>query len=239
MWERFTWLRIGGQATTNSRATAGTSGGLWRMCSKRGMGGSGAVAVMVAAMILTGCGGQRQGDAPGGGIPAPALVPPAATVPAASPAPVEVRLVDHAGLMQEVERHRGKVVVLDCWSTSCPPCVKEFPGLVKLAAAHGDRIQCLSLCFDYDGLGKPEDLVPPVQAFLQKVGAGKVINLVSSAEADSLYKALDLVSVPAIFIWKPDGSLAVRYDDDMAARELGRPFTYADVETTVADLVAD
>lgn len=203
------------------------------MCSKRGMGcrGQGAAAVMVAAMILTGCGGQRQADTTGGGTPAPAA--------AASPAPVELRLIDHAGLIEEVERHRGKVVVLDCWSTSCPPCVKEFPGLVKLAAAHGDRIACLSLCFDYDGLGKPEDLVPPVQAFLEKVKAGKVVNLFSREEADSLSRKLDLASVPAIFIWKPDGSLAIRYDDELAARDLGRPFTYADVERTVADLLAD
>jgi len=201
------------------------------MCSKRDMRGSGAAAVAIAALILAGCGGQRQGDAPGGGgEPAPA---------AASRAPVEVRQVDHAGLMREIERHRGRVVVLDCWSTSCPPCVKEFPALVALAAAHGDRVQCLSLCFDYDGLGKPADLVPPVQAFLEKVNAGQVVNMLSSEEADSLYQKLELVSVPAIYVWKPDGSLAVRYDDDMAARELGRAFTYADVEQTVADLVAN
>jgi thiol-disulfide isomerase/thioredoxin len=186
----------------------------------------GAAAVATVAMILTGCGGQRQGDA-------------AATAGKPAPPPVEVRLVDHAGLMEEVERHRGQVVVLDCWSTSCPPCVKEFPGLVKLAAAHGDRVACLSLSFDYDGLGKPDDLVPPVQAFLEKVGAGQVVNMVSREEADSLYRKLDLVSVPAIMIWKPDGSLAVRYDDDMAAREFGRAFTYADVEQTVTGLLAD
>jgi len=163
----------------------------------------------------------------------------AAPAPAAGQPAVAVRLVDHAGLLREVERHRGKVVVLDCWSTSCPPCVKEFPGLVKLAAKHGDRVKCLSLCFDYDGLDAPEDLVPPVQAFLEKVGAGKVENLFASEEADSLYEKLDLVSVPAVYVWKPDGSLAVRYDDDMAARDLGRAFTYADVEATVAGLLAE
>ncbi|MFM8414496.1 MAG: TlpA family protein disulfide reductase [Planctomycetota bacterium] len=176
------------------------------------------------ALILAGCGTQR----PDGG---------AAPAAAGKPAPVEVRLVDHAGLMQEIERHRGKVVVLDCWSTSCPPCVKEFPGLVRLALAHGDRVRCLSLCFDYDGIGEAKDFLPPVQAFLEKVGAGPVVNMLSSEEADSLSKKLELTSVPAIFVWKPDGSLAVRYDDDMAARELGRPFTYADVEETVAKLV--
>jgi len=200
------------------------------MCAKRGMGGlgPGPAAVMVLSMILTGCGDRRQADATGTGSRASA---------AAAASPVALRLVDHAGLIEEVERHRGKVVVLDCWSTSCPPCVKEFPGLVKLAAGHGDRVRCLSLCFDYDGLGKPEDLVPPVQAFLANAGAGKVINLFSREEADSLYRKLDVASVPAIFIWKPDGSLAIRYDDEMAARDLGRPFTYADVEQTVAELL--
>jgi len=152
--------------------------------------------------------------------------------------PVVVSLVDHAGLLREVERHRGKIVVLDCWSTSCPPCVKEFPGLVRLAAAHRERVVCLSLAFDYDGIGDPAAFIPPVQVFLEKVGAGGVVNMLASEEADSLYRKLDLTSVPAIYVWKPDGSLAVRYDDDMAARELGRPFGYADVERTVAALLA-
>jgi thiol-disulfide isomerase/thioredoxin len=201
------------------------------MCSKRVIDGSGARAGgVVLALILAGCGTQR----PDGG-----REPAIATQRTAGSAPVEVRLVDHAGLVAEVERHRGKVVVLDCWSTSCPPCVKEFPGLVKLAAAHGDRVQCLSLCLDYDGLGKPADLVPPVQAFLRKVGAAKVVNLLASEEADSLYRKLEFVSVPAVFVWKPDGTLAIRYDDEQAARDLERPFTYADVERTVVDLLAD
>ena len=202
------------------------------MCSKRGMGGFAATTAL-ATMILAGCGTQRP-DA--GGEPAEVTQATDGT-PAASPAPVGVRLVDHAGLLAEVARHRGRIVVLDCWSSSCPPCVKEFPGLVKLAAAHGDRVQCLSLCFDYDGIGAAEELVPPVRAFLEQVGAGRIVNLLSNEEADSLYRKLDLASVPAIFIWKPDGSLAIRYDDDMAARDLGRAFTYADVERTVAELL--
>jgi thiol-disulfide isomerase/thioredoxin len=146
--------------------------------------------------------------------------------------------VDHAGLMQEVARHRGKVVVLDCWSTSCPPCVKEFPGLVRLAAAHPEHVACLSLAVDYEGIGMPEDVLPAVRAFLERVGAGRVINMVSTEESDALYRKLDLASVPAVYVWRPDGSLAVRFDDDHAARSLGRPFTYDDVEDVVAGLLA-
>jgi thiol-disulfide isomerase/thioredoxin len=161
----------------------------------------------------------------------------AGVIVAAEPA-VRVELVDHDGLMAEVRKHAGKVVVLDCWSTSCPPCVKEFPSLVALADKHPDRVVCLSLAVEYDGFGKPEECVPAVQAFLEKVGAFRVVNLVASEEADTMYKKLDLASVPAVYVWKPDGTQAIRYDDDMASRSLGRAFTYADIEKTVEELLA-
>ena len=156
----------------------------------------------------------------------------------APPHRIAVRLVDHDGLMAEVAAHRGKVVVLDCWSTSCPPCVKEFPGLVRLAAAHPTGVACLSVALEYEGIGAAEDSLPRVREFLEQAGAHAVVNLLSREEADAMYRKLDLASVPAVFVWRADGSLAVRYDDDVAARTLGRPFTYADVEATVRDLLA-
>ncbi len=150
------------------------------------------------------------------------------------PAPVSVRLVDHAGVMATVAAHRGKVVVLDCWSTSCPPCVREFPGLVTLARTYPD-VACLSLSFDYEGVGAPEDALPGVREFLERVGAGAVDNLLGREESDVLYRQLGLASVPAVWVWGPDGTLARRFDDDAAAA-LGRPFTYADVEAAVREL---
>jgi thiol-disulfide isomerase/thioredoxin len=151
---------------------------------------------------------------------------------------VHLDLVDHDGLMAAVAAHRGRVVVLDCWSTSCPPCIREFPGLVALAAAHPDDVACLSLALDYDGVGTAEELLPRVRQFLEQVGAHDVRNMLACDEADTMCRRLDLASVPAVFIWKADGTLAARYDDDFAARALGRPFTYADVEDTVRDLLA-
>lgn len=163
--------------------------------------------------------------------------PPAATATGkpASPAagPVTVALVDHAGLEAEIARHRGKVVVLDCWSTSCPPCVKEFPRLVALQKEFGADVVCISLSFDYEGIGSPEEAVPRVRKFLEDVGAGRLVNLLGSEEADSLSEKLDLVSVPAVFVYRPDHTLAQRFDDEDAKKRLGRPFTYDDVEETV------
>lgn len=151
---------------------------------------------------------------------------------AAAP-PVTLALVDHAGLEAEIGRHRGKVVVLDCWSTSCPPCVKEFPRLVALAGKYGDDVVCLSLSFDYEGIGSPEDVMPRVRTFLEAVGAGRVVNLLGREEADSLAKNLDIVSVPVVDVYGRDGGLVQRFDEDDARKRLGRPFTYDDVEAAV------
>jgi len=172
------------------------------------------------AILITGCGGNERPAAP------------------AARAAVPVDLVDHAGLLERVAAHRGKVVVLDCWSTSCPPCIKEFPGLVALAGAHPDDVVCLSLAFDYEGIGTPAEVLPPVREFLATVDDGRLANLhhlLGREDADVMYGKLDLDSVPAVFVWKADGTLARRFDDDDAARRLGRAFTYADVAAAVRE----
>jgi len=151
---------------------------------------------------------------------------------------VELKLVDHAGLLAEVARQRGKVVVLDCWSTSCPPCVREFPRLVDLQNRHGDQIACLSLSLDYEGLDKPEELLPPVRTFLEQVQAGRLVNMLASEESDSLYPKLGIDSVPAVFVYGRDGTLLQRFDEDDSTKRLGRPFTYDDVETVVKQALA-
>ncbi len=49
------------------------------------------------------------------------------------------------------EEFRGKVVVLDVWSTYCDPCVREFPNLVALQKRFGDKVRCISFDTDYSG----------------------------------------------------------------------------------------
>ena len=57
----------------------------------------------------------------------------------ANPAPVDeeaisLKILDFAGLERLIADKRGKVVVVDAWSTACPPCVHDFPQLVALIA---------------------------------------------------------------------------------------------------------
>jgi hypothetical protein len=102
-----------------------------------------------------------------------------------------------------------------------------------LADRFPDDVVCISLSFDYEGIGTPEEVMPKVRTFLEAVGAGRVVNLLGSEESDALATKLDLVGVPAVFVHGRDGRLLETFDDDAAKRRLGRPFTYDDVEAAV------
>src|SRR5687768_17161235 len=61
---------------------------------------------------------------------------------------IDLQLLDWEGLQGLLAGHRGKVVVLDCWSTSCVPCIEEFPNLVSLQNRHSrEDLACVSLSF--------------------------------------------------------------------------------------------
>ena len=102
----------------------------------------------------------------------------------------------------------------------------------------GDQIACLSLSLDYEGIDKPEDLLPPVRTFLEQVRAGRLVNMLASEESDSLYPKLGIDSVPAVFVYGRDGMLLQRFDEDDSTKRLGRSFTYDDVETVVKQALA-
>ncbi len=70
-------------------------------------------------------------------------VPPiGGTVAAYKPAipakqPPAIRFVDAGGEALDLDRYKGKVVVINFWATWCAPCVREMPSLDRLQAALG------------------------------------------------------------------------------------------------------
>lgn len=125
---------------------------------------------------------------------------------------------------------RGKVVVMDAWSTSCPPCLKDFHNLVELHEEYGpDKLACISLSFDYEGIGQPEDVREPVLGFLRSQGA-TFDNVMSHEESDVLYRKFKLSSVPAVFVYDRDGKLRERFVDEGA---------YEQVRPLVAELIQE
>jgi thiol-disulfide isomerase/thioredoxin len=162
---------------------------------------------------------------------------PAASEPAAAATTkreVGLEIVDYAGILARVASHPGKVVVMDAWSTSCEPCLKEFPNLVKLSQKYAGQVACISLSFDFEGLGKPEEQREKVLAFLRSQRA-TFENLLSNEASDDLFAKFKLPSIPAVFVYDQQGRLAQRFDSGSAG---GKGFTYRDVEAKVAELLA-
>jgi thiol-disulfide isomerase/thioredoxin len=153
-------------------------------------------------------------------------------------AEVDLQLLDWEGLQQLLASHHGKVVVLDCWSTSCAPCIAEFPNLVALQNKHNrDDLACVSLSFDYEGIGRPEDQQERVLAFLQKQRAA-FDNVLSTLDSDALSAKLEIPSIPAAFVYDREGKLHQSFDNRHASRT-GGPFTYEQVSAVVEQLLAE
>jgi len=197
---------------------------------------------MLAAVVMLsiGCeGGAKYGKSAGGTSSAGAsssagsatkvtvAAAPTATAPEAA-GEVKLVLKDYDGLQALIASKKGKVVVVDVWSTYCDPCMKEFPGLVGLHKKYGpEKVACISICTNYSGIGKPEDELAEPLAFLKKQGA-TFDNLLSTDADEALYKKLKIGSIPCIFVYDADGKLAKLFDKET---------TYAEVEKVVTPLV--
>ncbi|HUR53407.1 MAG TPA: thioredoxin-like domain-containing protein [Gemmataceae bacterium] len=126
---------------------------------------------VVALGVLAGCNKQPTGTASTGKAdPAPApkssvAVKEAPNIPPPS-GPVKVAPCKFDAVEKTIADAKGKVVLIDCWATWCPPCVSSFPKLVEKHQKYGSKgLAVVSVSLDRSSdAGK-------VLAFLQKQNA--------------------------------------------------------------------
>jgi thiol-disulfide isomerase/thioredoxin len=191
---------------------------------------AGAVA---AAVLIGGC-----TQSPPAGHPP---IDPPAQSPAA-PATVEqptVEILSWDQTQKRREEFRGKVVVLDVWSTYCDPCVREFPNLVALQKQFGDKVRCISFDTDYSGAVRepPKSFRKLVLEFLTKRGGSGLLNVISSDPSEDFYNKIHLGGPPAVFVYDQSGKLVHRFDNSQVSKT--PEFTYRhDVIPLVEKLLA-
>lgn len=165
--------------------------------------------------------------------------------PAAAPADnssapaekVELEVVTFDELQDSIAASKGKVVVVDYWSTFCPPCMTEFPGLV---AIHNDfppeHVRCISASLDYEGLADypVEEARKSALEFLKQQNATLDNFILSEDSLTVMDEKLKIASIPAVFVFGTDGKLARLFDESS-----GESFTYEkDVTPFVKELVS-
>jgi RNA polymerase sigma factor (sigma-70 family) len=110
---------------------------------------------------------------------------------------------------------RGKVVLIDCWSTSCSPCMAKMPQLKSLYEKyHPDGFEIIGVSLDVDagrvreacrskGLTWPQVLVPP-----------------DAKTREIWYEAAGLESVPRLLLIDREGVLRADCGPDQLAEEV-------------------
>jgi thiol-disulfide isomerase/thioredoxin len=140
-------------------------------------------------------------------------------------------------LQASIAASKGKVVVVDYWSTSCGPCMTEFPGLV---AIHNEfpstQVRCVSASLDYEGLADypMEDCRKSALEFLETKQATLDNYILSEDSLTVMDDKLKIASIPAVFVFDVDGKLARQFDESD-----GESFTYEkDITPFVKELVS-
>jgi len=132
---------------------------------------------------------------------------------------------------QELRDLTGRIVVVDMWATWCLPCIERFPHMVQLAQHYSDRdVQFVSMCLD--DRDDPE-AIALAQRFLTEQQA-RFRNYLMDEVVTRGFEKLDLLGIPAVFIYGPNGELRYRLTGD----DPNRQFTDADVDRAVAALLA-
>ncbi len=145
---------------------------------------------------------------------------------------VKIQYLDWEGLQRLIASHKGKVVVVDYWSTFCGPCMKEFPHLVELSHKYADTVACVSVSLDYEGEGNPREAEPQVRAFLEKQKATFDNVIFSKDPIEHLMPKLGASAIPVVQVYDQQGKLVKTFHQDG-----GQTFTYKDVEAVVQQLL--
>lgn len=172
--------------------------------------------------------------------PVPPVAPDKAESPEATTSKLDLKEMGWEQLQELVASHKGKVVVVDVWSTACEPCLREFPRLVELQKRHPNDVVCISFDCDFAGVkNKPVSYYRErVMKALTEMKAESVINVMSTLAADELFQKIDLDSIPAVYVYDQQGKLAKRFDNRTPASETEEGISYElQIDPLVAKLV--
>lgn len=116
------------------------------------------------------------------GAPAMPGMPERASAAAEGTEAPDFTVTDLKGKPRALSDFRGKIVILNFWASWCPPCLKEFPDLLAVAAAARDDVVLLALSSDFEE--------EPMSRFLRKLErqnpeSYKLSNIVIARDEDA------------------------------------------------------
>ena len=183
-----------------------------------------AAALAVAAFIAVGCGSEPESAQTAARTGIPEVSKPSQWKATLEP-------VSFESWQEELHSLQGQVVVVDMWATWCLPCIERFPHMVELATEFADQgVEFVSLCLDdrddADGIELAREFLTEQKATFPNYLMDEVVT--------HAFEKLDLLGIPAVFIYGPDGVLRYRLTGD----DPNNQYTDADVADAIEELLA-
>lgn len=193
-------------------------------------------AAVLAALLAVGCNGDDEAQQPG----------PAANGAANGREPLpewegtmSLDVMDAPAIRELIERHRGKVVVVQFWSTWCEPCKRMLPELVELQKRFGTKVAAISVNTDYHAASDqpPQALEDDVRSLLQQYDA-RFQNIISATPDESLFAEFGLLT-NGVIVYNRQGEVVERFEIPIDPDEpIGFSFE-KNVEPLVRKLLAE
>ena len=131
---------------------------------------------------------------------------------------------------RRIGEFEGQILVVDFWATWCAPCLERFPHMVELYERYGDRgVQFASMCLDDRS---ESEAIEAARLFLQKNNA-LFPNYLMDENIMEAFEKLDLLGIPAVFIYDQAGEMRYRLTGDDPRNQ----FTEEDVEAAIEELL--
>ena len=131
--------------------------------------------------------------------------------------------------LAKAKSEQFKYTVVDAWATNCGPCKENFPHLVEMHKKYsGMGLQVISLSLDDT---TDETALTDAKKFLTDKKS-TFTNIVLDEEFGIGFEKLEINSIPAVFIYGPDGKEVQRFTWD----DPNHQFEYKDVDQALAKL---
>ena len=131
---------------------------------------------------------------------------------------------------ETLSAYKGHILVVDLWATWCSSCLKRFPHMVEMNKKYADKnVKFISLLLEDPG--EPE-AIENAKNFLIKQKADFDHYFMDENIMVS-FEELDLLGIPTVFIYSPEGELVHRLTGDNPNKQ----FTELDIENAINSLL--
>jgi len=130
----------------------------------------------------------------------------------------EFSFITPNGKAHKITDFKGKIILLNFWASWCPPCVKEFPTLLELAANNQENVVLIALSSDLDE--------PAMNVFLKK----------QSKPAKNVFIALDTdqsITQELFQTYKLPETILIDRAQNMFAKILGADWEISDMQDKI------